>query len=308
MTMLNKVALVLEGGGMRAFFSSGVLEVFLREKIDFPYISSISAGACNVASYVAHEPMRSYKTIEQFVSSSKYYGVKNFVFTGNLFNFDFIFGELTHKIMPFDFEAFRNSNMTLHVGTTDAETGRAVWFTNHEMDDRLLELRASAALPFISTLVKINGHKLLDGGMANPIPINKAMDDGYERFVVILTQNKGYRKEEHFPDWLLQLYYSKYPKLIARLKSRAKRYNKQLEIVEKLEREGKAIVLRPQKPIQVKRMDRDVNRLKDIHHQGEEEALKLLPSILQLAKDAKDLEDPEIRKAKLNSNYKIKNI
>lgn len=275
MTVLNNIGLVLEGGGMRGMFSAGVFEAFMQENIEFPYIAAVSAGACNVCSYVSHQPLRTRKIIEKYIHLPRYCGIGNLLKSGSLFDFDYIMKEIPQKLLPFDYATFDQANCCLQVGTTDCESGQAVWFDKKDMGRDFEPLRASSSLPFIAPMVNFRGRKLLDGGLLNPIPIEKALNDGYQYNVIILTRNYGYRNTEHFPLWALRLWYHKYPALIAALCNRKESYNRQIALVEQLEKEGKAFVIRPQNTLTVKRLDRDPTALLALHDQGREYALTL---------------------------------
>ena len=134
---LENIALVLEGGGMRGMFSAGVFEAFLQHELTFPYITAVSAGACNILSYMSHQPMRTHKIIENYVATKPYFSVNNYLKTGSLFGWDFIFDTLPKKLLPFDYETYANYPGELHVGTTDVQTGEAVWHYNKRHKQRL---------------------------------------------------------------------------------------------------------------------------------------------------------------------------
>ena len=180
---------------------------------------------------------------------------------GSLFNFDFILKEIPQKLLPFDYDAFRQSDCNLHVGATDCNTGEVIWFPKETMGDDFEPLRASSSLPFLAPVVKINGRELMDGGLADPIPVEKALADGYERNVIVLTRNPGYYSTENYPIWLLKLWYAKYPQLIEIIRTRAENYNRQLALAEQLERAGKAVVIRPLEPLTIGRLDRKPQEL-----------------------------------------------
>ncbi|HIU64458.1 MAG TPA: patatin family protein [Candidatus Avacidaminococcus intestinavium] len=283
MTMLKDIALVLEGGGMRGMFSAGVFEAFMQKNIDFPYATAVSAGACNIASYLSKQPFRTKKIIEDYVADARYCSMRNLFLKGSMFDFDFILKEIPQKLLPFDYTAFNASPCNLQVGATDCQSGTAVWFKKEDMGLDFTPLRASASLPFISPIVNFNGYKLLDGGLIAPIPIDKALADGYKKLVVVLTRNEGYRNTESYSEWILKLRYPQYPRMIATLLQRSINYNRQLALVEQLEKEGKAVVIRPQTPLTIKRMDRKPPELIKLHDHGTECALEALPAILKLA-------------------------
>ncbi len=280
--ILKDTALVLEGGGMRAMFSAGVFEAFMQHEIDFPYISAISAGACNALSYLSKQPMRTRKIIERHVTDSRYYSFWNWVKTGSLFGWDFIFDEIPNKLIPFDYETYAKYPGELHVGTTDCETGKAIWHCNKRAEVAFKTVIASASLPFAAPIVHFDGKHLLDGGMVSPIPYERALEAGYKKIVVILTQNAGYQKKGGIPKWLLNIWYREYPELCKVLLARPALYNKQLAAVEQLEREGKAVIIRPQNPMEIKRLDIDVPKLLTLHDHGLECGLNAYEKIMEL--------------------------
>ena len=244
---LENTALVLEGGGMRGMFSAGVFEAFLQHELTFPYITAVSAGACNILSYMSHQPMRTRKIIENYVGTKPYFSVNNYLKTGSLFGWDFIFDTLPKKLLPFDYDTYANYPGQLHVGTTDIKTGEAVWHYNKRAEIAFNSVIASASLPFLAPIVNIDNRPLLDGAIVSPIPIDKAIEAGYKKFVVVLTRNEGYRKKGSVPKLLLKAWYGQYPKLWEAMQNRPKLYNEQLERIEQMERNDNLIIIRPEK-------------------------------------------------------------
>ena len=173
---LENTALVLEGGGMRGMFSAGVFEAFLQHELTFPYITAVSAGACNILSYMAHQPMRTRKIIEKYVGTKPYFSISNYLRTGSLFGWDFIFDKLPKELLPFDYETYAQYPGELHVGTTDVSTGEAVWHYNKRAEIAFKSVIASASLPFLAPIVNIDNRPLLDGAIVSPIPIDKAKE------------------------------------------------------------------------------------------------------------------------------------
>ena len=283
MTLLKNTGLVLEGGGMRGMFSAGVFEAFMQEEVEFPYATAVSAGACNVVSYLSKQPLRTRRIIDEYVADSRYCSLGNLLLTGSLFGFDFILKEIPQKLLPFDYDAFYRSPCELYVGATDCKTGDMVWFPKEAMGSDFEPLRASSSLPFLAPVVKIDGYELMDGGLADPIPVEKAMADGYERNVIVLTRNPGYYSTENYPVWLLKLWYKKYPKLIEVIRNRAANYNRQMKLAEQLELEGKAIVIRPLEPLTIGRLDRKPQELLKLHDHGMQCGLALMENIRRLA-------------------------
>ena len=279
---LENTALVLEGGGMRGMFSAGVFEAFLQHELTFPYITAVSAGACNILSYMSHQPMRTRKIIENYVGTKPYFSVNNYLRTGSLFGWDFIFDTLPKKLLPFDYETYANYPGELHVGTTDIKTGEAVWHYNKRAEIAFESVIASASLPFLAPIVNIDNRPLLDGAIVSPIPIDKAIEAGYEKFVVVLTRNEGYRKKGSVPKLLLKAWYSQYPNLWEAMQNRPNLYNEQLERIEQMERDGNVIIIRPEKPLEIARLSIKPDKLLELHDHGVECGMKAIEKMLEL--------------------------
>jgi predicted patatin/cPLA2 family phospholipase len=278
------IGLVLEGGGMRGAYTGGVLEVLLREGIEFPTVYGISAGACNALGYIAKQKSRNYNIFYSYVPDKRYISIENLRHTGSLFGFDFIFGKLFHELLPFDYESFFNSPVNLKVGATDLKTGQTVFFDKANLDEDFTAVRASSSLPFISNVVSYQGHELLDGGCAMPIPIERSILDGNELNVVILTRDSSYRKRlrPEFPRSVLRVKYGDYPNFVSTMLSRAEIYNNELEVCRRQEKDGKALVIRPSSPIMTGRYEKDPERLKAIYEMGMRDCEKKLSEIREI--------------------------
>lgn len=279
---LENIALVLEGGGMRGMFSAGVFEGFLQKELTFPYITAVSAGACNILSYMSKQPMRTRKIIEKYVGTKPYFSINNYLRTGSLFGWDFIFKTLPQELLPFDYETYAQYPGELQVGTTDCSTGEAVWHCQRRAEIAFKSVIASASLPFLAPIVNIDGRPLLDGAIVSPIPIDKAMEAGYKKFIVVLTRNKGYRKKGSVPRLLLKTWYSNYPKLWDAMQNRPKLYNEQLERIEQMERDGNLVIIRPQKPLEIARLSIKPDKLLQLHDHGVECGLAAYEKIMEL--------------------------
>ena len=280
--IVSGISLVLEGGGMRGMFSAGVFEAFMQKELIFPHIVGVSAGACNIVSYMSQQPLRTRRVIQNYVGDKRYCSLSNWLRTRSLFGFDFILKELPQNLLPFDYEAFRKYPGQLYVGTTDVITGKPGWYTQGDMDKDFLPLRASASLPFFAPVVTIGGHKLLDGAIVEPIPISKSIADGYQKFVIVLTRNAGYRKKHPVPQYLLRLVYKHYPKLWETMARRPDLYNDQLAFAEQLEQDGKAVIIRPTVPLKIGRLDQKPQQLLKLHDHGIECGLAKFHEIMQL--------------------------
>ena len=269
-------ALVLEGGGTRGFYSAGVFEAFMDAGIIFPYIVGVSAGAANAISYISGQKLRSRVIIEKYVGDHRYVSRRNLLRHRTLFGYDFIFETVPTRHVFFDRENFDSVDITFLTGAMDCATGKTVWFEKNEISDGFTVTRASCSVPLIAKIVKHNGLELLDGGVSDPIPIEKSIEDGNDFHVIVLTRNQGYRKEAFKFGWLVKLFYKKYPQLIEAMLKRHEIYNRQLALCEELERDNKALIIRPLKPISVDRASADVNKLLALYDEGHVEGAQIV--------------------------------
>jgi len=288
MNIDNNTALVLEGGGMRGMFTIGVLDAFMEAGLTFPYVVGVSAGACNGSSYVTNQKGRAYfSNIGMLKKYGKdYLGIRMLLRTGNLLNVPLLYDELPNKIWPFDFETYISTPTVFETVTTNLNNGKAEYFSNHAIANRQIAneasrklimsiVLASSSLPYVSRTVNIEGTPMLDGGVVDSIPLGRAMSQGYEKNVVILTRNAGYRKKirhglvlDFLSAMLRFVMYPRFPHFRHALSMRGKVYNEQLELVDKLEKEGKILVIRPERPIEVDRIERNTSKLQRLYEEG----------------------------------------
>ncbi|WP_341864780.1 patatin family protein [Halobacillus dabanensis] len=270
---MEDVGLVLEGGGMRGAYTAGVLDFFLDEGIHLPYVVGASAGACNGSSYVAKQRGRNYEVIVEYGSHPEYISYKRLFTQRQLFGMDFIFDKLPNQLVPFDYDSFHNQTTRFVVGTTDMHTGEPVFYDHFPDRDSLLKvIRASSSLPMMAPSIQYDGKELMDGGIAEPIPLQASVKDGNRKHVVVLTRNDGYIKGRMRGGWYFNRKYKQFPLFAKALLERHLRYNKQLEKVREAEKEGSAFVIRPLRPLKVSRIERNRQRLHDLYTQGYEEA------------------------------------
>lgn len=260
--------LVLEGGGMRGVFTSGALDCFMDHSIYFPYTIGVSAGACNGLSYASRQKGRAKYSNIDLLERYKYIGWKQLLLKQNIMDFDLLFDTFPSKIIPYDYDVCFNSPERYVIVTSNCMTGKAEYLEEKNDKKRLLDIcRASCSLPLLCPVAYVDGIPMLDGGVCDPIPIRHAMEEGYSCNVVILTRNRGYRKKEkniRLP-WFV---YRNYPAIRACLRDRTKAYNETLDYIEQLEDEGKVHVIRPEKPLMVERLERNVQKLTDLYHEG----------------------------------------
>ena len=261
-------ALVLEGGGMRGQYASGVLDWLLQAGIRFPYVIGVSAGISNAASYVAGQFGRNRQIFTTFAGDPRYFSWRNWWREGNPFGMDFIYRELPEHI-PFDFAAFAAAPGRFRIGATDCATGRAVFFD--KPDAPLGEaLRASASLPLVGSMARVNGKLYLDGGIAAPIPFRQAAADGYPRSVVVLTRNRGFRKAPPGAAVraAIRWKYRRFQALAAAVARQPETYNRALDELEAEEAAGRVLVIRPTQPLAVGRYSQDRAELERLYQNG----------------------------------------
>lgn len=276
-------ALVLEGGALRCLFTAGVLDVFLENKIDLSYVIGVSAGSLSGINYVAKQIGRTARVNIDFVNDKRYLGFTSLVRTRSIFNFDFLFGEISDTLVPLDKEAFYASEQRYIAVATNCVTGEEEYFERDCDVDAMLAARASCSMPLFSRMVPIKDSVYLDGGVAMPIAYQRAIEDGNEKLVLVLTRQEGYRKPEQ-PHALLKAYeraYRKYPELVKKLKAMPEHYNQMQEEIEKLEKEGKVFIIRPKDPVEVSRIEKDVTKLEALYQIGREIATESLPGLIR---------------------------
>ena len=264
----RKTALVLEGGGMRGVFTSGVLDAFMKHNLTFPYIVAVSAGACNGMSYVSHQPRRARISNIDYLARYKYIGLRHLVTQGCIFDRELLYDKFPNQYLPFDFDTFFSSPMTFEMVTTNGLTGQPMYLSERHDRQRALDIvRASSSLPYVSKIVDVDGIPMLDGGIVDSIPLQHAIDMGHPTNVLVLTRNRGYRntgKDMKIPRFI----YRKYPRLRVALSRRLAAYNAQLEYVERMEDEGRVICIRPERPMEVDRIEKDIAKLERLYEEG----------------------------------------
>ena len=267
-TLNSHSSLILEGGGMRGVFTCGVLDNLMDRGIEFPYAIGVSAGACNGLSYMSHQRGRAKFSNIDLLEKYRYIGFRHLVTKGNIMDFRLLFEEFPTRIVPYDYDAYARNEGRYEMVATDCETGQAVYLEEKHDPKRIIDaVKASSSLPFVMPISYVDGRAMLDGGIADSIPVERAMEQGFPNALVVLTRNKGYRKEDK-DGFVPPFVYRKYPKLREAIRRRNRDYNRQIEFVERLEAEGKMTVIRPEKPIAVGRMERDTRKLLDLYDEG----------------------------------------
>ncbi len=268
MEINGHTGLVLEGGGMRGVFTCGVLDWLLDHQVYFPYTVAVSAGACNGLSYMSCQRGRAKYSNIDLLKKYRYIGIRFLWTQHSILNQELLYKDFPERIFPYDFEAYRANPAKFEMVTTNCLTGEANYLSEKENYGRLLRIvKASSSLPYVCPVVIVDRMPMLDGGIVDSIPVERAMSLGYERNVVVLTRNRGYRKESRdirIPSFI----YRRFPRLREALSHRCECYNRQLELIERLEDEGKAIVVRPLEKLEVDRLEGNVGKLTALYEEG----------------------------------------
>lgn len=268
---MTKGTIVLEGGATRGVFTSGALDYLMEKDLYLSHVIGVSAGSCNGVDYVSRQPGRTRDCmIHKEKEYNYYYGFTKFIKEKSLLDMDMVFDKYPNELFPFDYETYFASGMECEIVTTNCLTGQAEYMKERKDKDRLMKLcRASSSMPLVSPIVNIDGIPYLDGGLADSIPIRRAMEIGNKKIVLILTRNPGYRKS--MPSiGSVKLYkkmYTKYPNLVRSIINRNPSYNRTMEVIEKLEAEGKIFVLRPLIPT-VSRLEKNYDTLMNFYEHG----------------------------------------
>lgn len=268
--MKESTALVLEGGSLRCLFTAGVLDTFIANGIEFPCVGGVSAGSLSGLNYVSKQMGRTAKVNMDYVKDKRLMGIRSLIRNRSIFNFDFLFDDIGKELIPFDEETFYNSPQRYVAFATDCKTGKLVSFEKGKTKDMMMACRSSCSMPLLSPIVHVEGMECLDGGIANPIPVDWAMNEGYEKIVVVLTRQEGYRKQP-VSSAMMRAYersYRDYPRLLKKLKQIPKHYNEIQENIARLENEGRIFVIRPEEPVLVSRVEKDVQKLRDLYEIG----------------------------------------
>lgn len=266
---MKKAGLILEGGGNRGIFTSGILDYLMEERISFPYVIGVSAGACNAVDYVSKQIGRTKDCMIGKDFPTPLIRYRYLLEKRMLVDMDLLFDEVPNRIHPFDYDTYFRSSIRCELVTTDCITGQAVYLDDRSNKDRFMKIvRASSSLPFVSPMVEVDGIPYLDGGISDPIPVRRALREGYKKPVIILTRAIGYRKKpSRVSERLGKVLYKEYPQVLKCLRTRHLIYNKTMEFIERLEMEGRAFVFRPSEVL-VGRTEENEKKLNEFYLQG----------------------------------------
>jgi predicted patatin/cPLA2 family phospholipase len=261
---------------MRGVFTCGVLDNFMDRGVRFPYTIGVSAGACNGLSYMSNQRGRAKYSNIDLLEKYQYIGIKHLITKRNIMDFDLLFHTFPEQIIPYDYEQYAACPEQYEMVTTSCKTGQACYYSEKNDPKRIIDIvKASSSLPFVCPITHVDNEPMLDGGLADSIPILRARSLGFNNNVVVLTRNKGYRKPPSRMDKLPPFIYKQYPALRKTIQNRGVLYNEQLDLVEELEAKGEIVVIRPENPIQVDRIERNIKKLQDLYDEGYEIAKKV---------------------------------
>lgn len=253
---------------MRGAFTTGVLDYFMDHGIEFPYCVGVSAGACNGLSYMSRQRGRAKIANIDLLEKYRFIGMKYLWTQHSILDREMIYDTIPNELLPFDYQACFDNPTEFEMVTTNCLTGKACYFQERENPDRLIAIaKASSSLPFVCPIVWVDRQPMLDGGIVDSIPVERAIEKGHDFNVVVLTRNRGYRdkgRDIKIPKYI----YRRFPRLRLVLSKLNQCYNRQLDLVERLEDEGKIVVIRPQKPVEVDRLESDSKKLNALYQEG----------------------------------------
>ena len=280
-----KIGLILEGGAMRGLYTAGVLDVFLDNKdIKIDTIIGVSAGALFGVNYKSRQKGRTLRYNLKYANDERYMGFKSLAKTGDIVNKEFCYDELPNKLDIFDNETYKKSPEEFYAVVTNLDTGKPEYIKIEDAQKDIEYLRASGSMPYVSKIVQIDGKKYLDGGTSDSIPVDEMMKMGVDKVIVVLTRPLEYRKKKSSKK-ISKWYYKRYPNYIDTLNNRYKMYNSEVEKVISLEKDKKIFVIRPSRLVDIKRIERDTLKLKEMYDLGVEDAknsLKDLKNYLEI--------------------------
>jgi len=263
-----KIGLVLEGGAMRGMYTAGVLDTFLDKDFWVDGVISVSAGALFGVNYPSKQKGRAIRYNKKFMPDDRYVSLKNLIKTGNIISKEFAFYEVPFKHDIFDNATFQQTQIDFYATITNLNTAQAEYVKLTDPLAQMEVLRATSAMPYVSTPIEINGIPYLDGAIADSIPLEQMKKMGYDKIIVVLTRTLDYRKSKPNP-LLAKLWYRQYPKFAEAVNNRYVMYNQQVENVIKQAEKGEIFVIRPNVPLNIGRLERDETKIRTVYELGE---------------------------------------
>ena len=276
-----KAGLVVEGGGMRGVYSSGVLDFFIEKDLFFENNYGVSAGACHLCSYLAKQYKRAFRVTVDYLNDKRYCSVHSILKTGNLFGAEMLYDIIPNELDLFDYDTYNKNESNFYVVITDINTGKPEYVKIGDLKKDIIYVRASSSLPLLAQNVKINDKEYLDGGISDSIPIKKSIADGNKKNVVILTRDSTYRKGKNSLMPIIKLKYKKYPNFVKSMADRYIVYNEILDFIKELEDNGDVFVIRPKKPVNIGRTEKNREKLEALYNDGYNDAKDCYEELLK---------------------------
>ncbi|WP_195336862.1 patatin-like phospholipase family protein [Paraclostridium bifermentans] len=281
---MNKIGLILEGGGMRGIYTAGVLDFFIEKNIEVDITIGVSAGSCHASSYLSKQYKRAYNATVDYINDKRYLSFSNLIKTGSIFGMDFMFNKIPNELNIYDYDTFAKSKSKFVVVATNCETGSPEYFELKDLKKEIIYMQASCSIPMFANIVEIDDFKLVDGGVSDSIPIEYALNQGYKKNIVVLTRDITYKKNKQKFLSIVNRKYKKYPNLIKAIENRHLNYNKSLNLVNQLEKDGDVLVIRPKKPVNVSQIEKNAKKLTSLYEEGYDDAKELYDKILDFIK------------------------
>ncbi len=280
-----KTGLILEGGAMRGLFTAGIMDVFMENGIEFDAAIGVSAGAAFGCNYKSRQIGRVIRYNKQFARDPRFCSLRSLIKTGDLFGAEFCYHTIPDTIDIFDTQAYIDNPMDFYVVVTDVETGEAVYINSDEAGEDSLEyFRASASMPLVSKAVEIKGKKYLDGGIADSVPLQYFESIGFKKNVIILTQPEGFVKKPSSAVKLMKYVLKEYPMVVKAMENRHNEYNETLELIAEREKSGDVLVIRPEEPLEIGRIEHNPDVMQKVYEKGRAVAEKRLEEIKNFLK------------------------
>lgn len=275
-----KKGLVLEGGAMRGMFTCGVIDVMMENDIAFDGVAGVSAGAVFGCNYKSKQIGRGVRYNKKYGRDPRYCSFRNLIFTGDIYGRKFCYHDIIEELDPIDKKTYKENDIDFFISATDVENGMERYYNSKEVDERTIEwMRASASMPLVSKIVEVDGFKLLDGGIADPIPYRVMKENGYEKNVLVLTQPYDFVKGKAEMMFIMKIMLHKYPKLIEAMANRHNIYNAQTREIKEMEKRGEVYVIRPEAPLNIKRTENNPEELERVYQEGRKVATEKLAEI-----------------------------
>lgn len=281
---MNKIGLILEGGGMRGIYTAGVLDFFIEKNIEVDITIGVSAGSCHASSYLSKQYKRAYNATVDYINDKRYLSFSNLIKTGSIFGMDFMFNKIPNELNIYDYDTFAKSKSKFVVVATNCETGSPEYFELKDLKKEIIYMQASCSIPMFANIVEIDDFKLVDGGVSDSIPIEYSLNQGYKKNIVVLTRDITYKKNKQKFLPIVNKKYKKYPNLIKAIENRHLNYNKSLNLVNQLEKDGDVLVIRPKKPVNVSQIEKNAKKLTSLYEEGYYDAKELYDKILDFIK------------------------